>query len=246
MNKPEPSTSNYSSDFPAERYRADFPILQQQVNGKPLVYLDNAATAQKPEATLEAVSDYYRTSNANVHRGVHTLSERATKIYEQARESARRFINASSTSEIVFTRGTTEAINLVANSWGRSNLSAGDEVLITHLEHHSNIVPWQFICEQTGATLRVAPMNEHGEIVLDEMLGMLNARTKIVAVGHISNALGTINPVKEIISKAHDVGALTPDRFGDLIAVQGNPIEDIRILENVNVVIKGGLVFKYK
>ncbi|MEE8119124.1 MAG: cysteine desulfurase, partial [Gammaproteobacteria bacterium] len=210
MNKPAITVSALpASTFPVEKYRADFPILQQQINGKPLVYLDNAATAQKPRVTIDTVVNYYQTSNANVHRGVHTLSERATSTYEAARESARRFINASSTSEIVFTRGTTEAINLVAQSWGRDNLSSGDEVLISHLEHHSNIVPWQFVCEQTGATLRVAPMNDHGELLLDELKKMIGAQTKFVAVGHISNALGTINPVKEIISAAHDAGALT-------------------------------------
>ncbi len=183
--------------------RADFPILHQQVHGQPLAYLDNAATTQKPQCVIEAVRQYYERDNANVHRGVHALSERATAKYEGAREKVRAFINAASLSEIVFVRGATEAINLVAQSYGRSNLKAGDEILITEMEHHSNIVPWQLLCEQTGAKLKVVPINDDGEISLEDVESRLSKRTKLVAVVHLSNALGTINPVREIIDLAH-------------------------------------------
>ncbi len=183
--------------------RADFPILHQQVHDHPLVYLDNAATTQKPACVIHAVRRYYEEDNANVHRGVHALSERATAQYEGVREKLRAFINAASTREIVFVRGATEAINLVAHSFGRPRLTAGDEILVTAMEHHSNIVPWQMLCEQTGARLRVVPMNEAGELQLDALEGLLGAHTKLLAVGHISNALGTINPVREMIERAH-------------------------------------------
>lgn len=204
------TAANINTDsitFDVEKARADFPTLQQEIKGKPLVYLDNAATAQKPKQVIETLDKYYREYNANIHRGVHTLSEKATAAYEDAREKVKTFINANSSKEVVFVRGGTEAINLVAQSFGRSTLSAGDEVIITELEHHSNIVPWQLICEQTGATLRYVPINDAGELILEEYEKLLNDKTRIVAVGHISNALGTINPIKTIIDKAHAVGA---------------------------------------
>jgi len=187
--------------------RADFPILDQQLYGKPLVYLDNAATTQKPQCVIDAISHYYEHDNANVHRGVHTLSERATAAYEGARKIIAAFFNARSEREVIFTRGTTEAINLVASSWGGANIRAGDEVLITHMEHHSNIVPWQMLCEHVGATLKVVPINEKGELIMAAFDELLSERTKLVGVVHMSNALGTINPISTIIEKAHAVGA---------------------------------------
>ncbi|MEK7796067.1 MAG: aminotransferase class V-fold PLP-dependent enzyme, partial [Pseudomonadota bacterium] len=189
------------------RVRADFPILRQLVRGKPLVYLDNAATTQKPVAVIEALNHYYRLDNANIHRGVHTLSERATAAYEGARATVRRFINARATEEIVFVRGATEAINLVAQTWGRANVKAGDEILLSEMEHHSNIVPWQMLCQQVGATLKVIPINDAGELQLDRIEALLTARTRLVGITHCSNALGTINPVREIIEQAHAAGA---------------------------------------
>jgi cysteine desulfurase/selenocysteine lyase len=192
-----------SSAFNVERVRGDFPILRQLVNGKPLVYLDNAATSQKPRAVIDAIVRYYETENANIHRGVHHLSQRATDDYESARETVRAFLNAAHTHEIIFVRGTTEGINLVAQSFGRANVHSGDEILITALEHHSNIVPWQILCGETGAKLRVAPINDRGELILDEFQRLLTPRTKLVAVAHVSNALGTINPIREIVDMAH-------------------------------------------
>jgi cysteine desulfurase / selenocysteine lyase len=197
---PQPLTA---SKYDVRKIREDFPILHQQVHGKPLVYLDNAATTQKPLAVIEAIENYYRRDNANIHRGVHTLSERATEAYEKTRVAAQKLINAASSSEIIFLRGTTEGINLVAQTYGRKNVGAGDEIVITAMEHHSNIVPWQMLCEEKGAKLRVAPINDRGELILEEFEKLLNARTKIVAVGHLSNALGTINPVKQIVRMAH-------------------------------------------
>ncbi len=194
--------------FDVARVRADFPILARSVNGKPLVYADNAATTQKPTVVIERLRHYYEFENANIHRGVHTLSAEATAAFVQARVTVQRFINARDCSEIIFTRGTTESINLVAQTWGRKNLRADDEILISELEHHANIVPWQMLCEQTGARLRVAPINEAGEIEMDRFDVLLSARTRLVAVAHISNALGTINPVEEIIKRAHAVGAV--------------------------------------
>ena len=188
------------------RLRADFPILQTSVRGKPLVYLDNAATSQKPRVVIERLERYYAEENANIHRGVYYLSERATTAYEGVRAQARAFINAREAREMVFVRGTTEGINLVASSWGRRNLQAGDEVLISAMEHHSNIVPWQLICEERGARLLVIPMNRRGELLLDEYARLLGDRTKIVAVAHVSNSLGTINPVAEIVRLAHARG----------------------------------------
>jgi cysteine desulfurase / selenocysteine lyase len=200
-----PRTASYD----VARIRADFPILRRQVRGKPLVYLDNAATTQKPQAVIDRIVRYYSEENSNVHRGVHYLSEIATAAYEDARITVKRFINARSEKEIIFTRGTTESINLVAASWGRRNVKAGDEVLITAIEHHSNIVPWQLLCEETGATLRVTPVNDAGEILLDEFAKLLTPRTKIVAFGHASNALGSINPIRKMISMAHANGSIT-------------------------------------
>ncbi len=209
MNNPDPANNlfNNTSDFDVEKVRADFPILEQQVHGKPLVYLDNAATAQKPKQVIEVLDTYYRETNSNIHRGVHSLSEKATAEYEAARNKVKEFVNAASTKEIVFVRGATEAINLVAQSFGRNTLMADDEIIITELEHHSNIVPWQILSEQTGATLKFIPINDAGELMLEEYEKLLNNKTRIVAVGHISNALGTINPIKTIIDKAHAVGA---------------------------------------
>ena len=183
--------------------RADFPALHQDVNGQPLVYLDSAASAQQPSAVIDAIARYERHDHANVHRGVHTLSHRATDAYEGARETLRAFINASSTSEVVFTSGTTESINLVAQSFCRPNLRPGDKVLISHLEHHANIVPWQLVCEQTGAELVVAPINERGEIDLDALYALMDDKVRLLAIAHVSNALGTIIPVRDIIAEAH-------------------------------------------
>lgn len=189
-----------------QKIRADFPILNQQVNGKPLVYFDNGATAQKPQVVIDAIEKYYTEINANIHRGVHTLSQLATDAYEISRNTIQKHINAKHNHEIIFTAGTTFGINLVANGF-TALLNEGDEVMVSHLEHHSNIVPWQFLCERTGAKLIVIPMNEKGELVMTEFDRLLSEKTKIVTVNHISNALGTINPIEEIIEKAHKVGA---------------------------------------
>lgn len=200
--------------FPAalpdlEAIRADFPILASTVrNGRPLVYLDNAATSQKPRQVIDAVSRFYAGENANIHRGLHYLSERATESYDAARARVAGFLGAASPWEIVFTRGTTEAINLVAQSWGRSNLRPGDEVLVTAMEHHANLVPWQVVCEQTGATFRAVPITDRGELDLDAFDRLLSERTRLFAVGHVSNALGTVNPVRELAARAHAHGAL--------------------------------------
>tara|TARA_R110002050_G_scaffold71891_1_gene154604 strand:+ start:36246 stop:37469 length:1224 start_codon:yes stop_codon:yes gene_type:complete len=182
--------------------RKDFPILDQQINGHPLVYLDNAASSQKPNQVIDAVANYYRQDNANVHRGVHRLSQRATDSYEGARAKVRGFLNAQTDKEIIFVRGATEAVNLVAQSFVRPQLHAGDEILISHMEHHANIVPWQMLCEQTGATLKVIPMTTVGELDLSTLDELLSSKTKIMAIGHVSNALGTINPIKDMIAKA--------------------------------------------
>jgi len=195
-----------SAGLDVQRVRADFPILGRTVHGRPLVYLDNAATSQKPRAVLDAIAAYYTEINANVHRGVHELSERATAAYEGSRERVRTFFNAESTREIVFTRNATEGINLVAHSFARPRLKAGDEILISALEHHSNIVPWQLACEATGATLRVAPIDDAGELLLDEFERLLTPRTRLVAVTHMSNAIGTVTPVAEIVRLAHARG----------------------------------------
>ena len=194
--------------FDVARIRADFPILNERVHGKPLVYLDSANTSQKPQSVIAAMDDYYRHTNANIHRATHLLSERATALYEGARAKAAGFVNAADPHTIVLTKGTTDGINLVAQSYGRSTLKAGDEVLISWLEHHSNIVPWQLLCEQTGAALRVVPINELGEVDLDAYARMLSPRTRIVALSHVSNALGTINPIAGMIEQAHAAGAV--------------------------------------
>jgi cysteine desulfurase/selenocysteine lyase len=185
-----------------QRIRQDFPILHQKVHGRPLVYLDNAATTQKPNAVIEAMDRYYREDNSNVHRGVHALSERATQGYEDARMAVQRLIHAADPSEVIFVRGTTEAINLVAHSYGRTHVGPGDEIVISMMEHHSNIVPWQILCEEKGARLLIVPINDAGEILLDEYERMLGPRTKLVSVAHVSNVLGTINPVREMIEIA--------------------------------------------
>jgi cysteine desulfurase/selenocysteine lyase len=198
--------SNVASAFDVQKVRRDFPILNQRIHGKPLVYLDNAATTQKPQAVIDAMVRSYAEDNANIHRGVHLLSERATRAYEEAREKVRKFLNATDSREIVFVRGTTEAINLVAQTFGRANVREGDEVLITEMEHHSNIVPWQMLCEEKGAHLNVLPITDEGELRMDLLDAMLTNRTRIVAVVHVSNSLGTINPVKTIVEKAHARG----------------------------------------
>jgi cysteine desulfurase/selenocysteine lyase len=195
--------------FDVHRIRADFPILHRPVRGgRTLVYLDNAATTQKPRQVIDRIVRYYSEENSNVHRGVHYLSEVATDAYEKARTTVKRFIGARDEKEIVFTRGTTEGINLVAQSWGRTNIGANDEVLITAIEHHSNIVPWQLLCEEKGARLRVAPVNDAGEVMIDELAKLLTPRTRLVSFGHASNALGTINPIRKMIAMAHAAGAL--------------------------------------
>lgn len=194
------------STFPVEKFRADFPILSIQARNKPLVYLDNGATAQKPNCVIEAESEYYAAQNANVHRGVHYLSDLATRKYEAVRETVRQFLNAPAEKQIIFTKGTTDGINLVASSFGRKYLKAGDEVLISGMEHHSNIVPWQLACELQGASLKVIPVNDAGEISLADVEALITEQTKILAIAHVSNTLGTINPVKEIIELAHAKG----------------------------------------
>ena len=193
------------SDFDVELIRKDFPILAQKVYGKPLVYFDNAATSQKPQCVIDSLVKYYSEYNANIHRGVHFLSQKASVAYDEVRGKVRQFINAESEQEIVFVRGTTEGINLVASSYGRKNINAGDEVIITAMEHHSNIVPWQLLCEEKGAKLRIIPINNDGEIIFEEFEKLLNERTKFISVVYISNSLGTVNPVKRIIEKAHQL-----------------------------------------
>lgn len=193
--------------FDVAAIRAQFPALHQQVHGKPLVYLDNAATTQKPQVVIDALRHYYERDNSNVHRGVHALSERATLAFENARKTVRRFVNAQTEREIIFTKNATESINLVARAWGDWQLTAGDEVLITAMEHHSNIVPWQMACARTGAVLRVAPIDDAGDVIFEEFERMLSPKTKMVAISHLSNALGTVNPVADMIVMARKVGA---------------------------------------
>lgn len=201
-----PDAMRAEAGFDVEKIRADFSILQERIHDRPLVYLDNAATSQKPDAVIEAIVHYYRHENANIHRGVHLLSQRATESYEAARTRVQSFLHAAEAREIIFTRGATEGINLVAQAFGRANVGPGDEVLITAMEHHSNIVPWQILCGEKGANLRVLPINDRGELQLDELKMFLSARTKLIAVSHVSNALGTINPVKWLIRIAHASG----------------------------------------
>jgi cysteine desulfurase/selenocysteine lyase len=210
------------------KVRDEFPILKQKVHGKPLVYLDNAATTQKPQAVLDALQHYYTADNANIHRGVHLLAERATRAYEESRAKVQRFLNAAEVREIVFVRGTTEAINLVAQSYGRSSFKPGDEIVISHMEHHSNIVLWQILCEQTGAVLRVVPIDDRGEFLLDEYEKLLGSRTRLVSVVHVSNVLGTINPVREVIELAHRRGV--PVLLDGAQAVAHMPV-DVRELD---------------
>ena len=203
---PAPYTIGITMPFDVEKVRADFPILRTMARGKPLVFVDNAATSQKPQSVIDATSRYYAAQNANIHRGVYELSENATAMYEAVREKAAAWLGVKDAREIIFVRSTTEGINLVASSWGRRNLQPGDEVLITAMEHHSNIVPWQMICEERGAKVRVIPMNRQGELLLDEAERMIGGRTKLVAAAHVSNSLGTINPVKELVRLAHAKG----------------------------------------
>lgn len=214
--------------FNPNNAKLDFPILQQQVHGKPLVYFDNAATTQKPQAVIEEINRFYSHDYANVHRAVHALSERATYAFENARKKIQQFIHAKETREIVFVRGTTEAINLVAQTYGLTNIKAGDEILISAMEHHANIVPWQMLCQQTGAILKVVPINDAGELLLEEYEKLLNPRTKIVAITHLSNSLGTINPVKQIIELAHKNG--TPVLLDGAQAIAHEPI-DVQALD---------------
>ncbi|MCK6619066.1 MAG: cysteine desulfurase [Calditrichaceae bacterium] len=195
--------SRQPGHFDVEKIRADFPILQRPVYGKPLAYLDNAATTQKPLAVIEAIRRYYNAENANIHRGVYHLSEVATRKYEGARKTVKNFLNAASEKEIVFTAGTTDSINLVAAAYGRKFIKAGDEIILSHMEHHSNIVPWQMLCEETGAKLRVIPINDRGELIFEAYEKLLNERTRLVSIVYVSNSLGTVNPVKEIIALAH-------------------------------------------
>jgi cysteine desulfurase / selenocysteine lyase len=197
-----------TAGFDVERIREDFPVLRQTVHGKPLVYLDSAATAQKPSVVVDAIRRFHEVDCANIHRGVHELSQRSTAAYEETRSKAKKFINARSRNELIFVRGTTEGINLVASSWGRKNIKEGDEIVISAMEHHSNIVPWQMLSEEKGSKLRVIPMNDRGELLMEEYEKLLSPRTRMVAVAHVSNALGTINPVKQIIEMAHSHGAL--------------------------------------
>jgi cysteine desulfurase/selenocysteine lyase len=188
--------------------RKQFPILNREVKERPLIYFDNAATSQKPQVVIDALVNYYSGYNANIHRGIHTLAEEATAAFEATRDAVRQFINAASREEIIFTRGTTEGINLVAYTWGRQNIKAGDEIIISEMEHHSNIVPWQILCEEKGAVLKIIPINDEGELKIDEYKKLLSSETKLVSIAHVSNALGTVNPVKQIIDAAHKAGAV--------------------------------------
>ena len=203
MNKAETPVTINSSEYDVEKIRSDFPILQTTVHGKPLVYLDNAATSQKPISVIKKAQEYYSSMNSNIHRGVHALSQVSTEAYESARIKIKKFINALGKNEIIFTRGTTESINLVAQTYGRMNLNKGDEVIISQMEHHSNIVPWQMICEEKGAKIKVIPINDDGEIIFEEYEKLINDKTKFVSVVYVSNSLGTVNPVKQIIKLAH-------------------------------------------
>ena len=202
------ATSTIQKGIDVYAIRQQFPILNREVKGKPLVYFDNAATSQKPQSVIDALVNYYTQYNANIHRGIHTLAEEATAAFEATRDTVQQFIHAASREEIIFTRGTTEGINLVANTWGRQNINAGDEIIISTMEHHSNIVPWQILCEEKGAVLKIIPINDQGELLIDEYKKLLSSKTKLVSVVHASNALGTINPIEEIINAAHKAGAV--------------------------------------
>ena len=227
-------------DFDVERVRADFPLLRQQVNGKPLVYLDNGATSQKPQCVIDELVRYYTTENANVHRGVHTLSQLATDDYEGARGKVRRFLNAADDREIIYTRGTTEGINLVAQTFGRQNVGPGDEIVVSNMEHHSNIVPWQMLCEEKGAVLRVVPIDDSGELLMDEYEAMVGPRTKLVSITHVSNALGTVVPVERIVGIAHAQGV--PVLLDGAQAVPHMPV-DVRSLDCEFYVFSGHKLF---
>ena len=200
--------ASVSNVVDVSKIRKQFPALQQQVNGRDLVYFDNAATSQKPLSVINALVDYYKNYNANIHRGIHTLAEKATKAFEETRQTAKTFINSSSLEEIIFVRGVTEAVNLIASSYGRAFINEGDEIIISGMEHHSNIVPWQLLCEESKSVLKIIPVTESGELDLGEFKNLLSSKTKIVSINHASNSLGTINPVKEIISQAHEIGAV--------------------------------------
>jgi cysteine desulfurase/selenocysteine lyase len=206
MTTGDPQAVSNNAPLDAAQVRKDFPVLHQLVNGKPLVYLDNGATSQKPQCVIDALVRYYTTDNANVHRGVHTLSQRATDDYENARSKIRSFLNAASDQEIIYTRGTTESINLVAQTFGKQNIGPGDEIIVSNMEHHSNIVPWQILCEEKGSKLRVVPIDDSGELLVDEFEAMLGPRTKLVSITHVSNALGTIVPAERIVELAHAHG----------------------------------------
>ncbi|WP_053404776.1 aminotransferase class V-fold PLP-dependent enzyme [Persicobacter sp. CCB-QB2] len=197
-----------SNTLDIQQIRAQFPVLHQEVNGKPLVYFDNAATTQKPQVVIDALDNYYKGYNSNIHRGAHALADKATQAFEETRKTAAKFLNAESPEQVIFTKGTTDGINLIASSYGRQNIQAGDEIIVSTLEHHSNIVPWQMLCQEKGATLKVIPINAKGELIMEEFEKLLTANTKIVAVNHASNALGTVNPIAEMIEKAHAVGAV--------------------------------------
>ena len=229
-----------TTTFNVNKIRNDFPILKQQVNGCPLVYLDNGATSQKPQSVIDAIVNYYSTTNSNVHRGVHTMSQQATDGYEGARAKVRQFINASDDREIIFTRNTTEGINLVAHSYGRQNIGPGDDIIVSNMEHHSNIVPWQMLCEETGANLRVVPIDDAGELLMDEYEKMLSSRTKLVSITHVSNALGTILPAAQIARMAHAHGA--PILFDGAQAVPHMPV-DVRELDCDFYVFSGHKLF---
>lgn len=202
------ATSTIQKGIDVYAIRQRFPILNREVKDKPLIYFDNAATSQKPQSVIDALVNYYTQYNANIHRGIHTLAEEATAAFEATRDTVRQFIHAAFREEIIFTRGTTEGINLVANAWGRQNINAGDEIIISTMEHHSNIVPWQILCEEKEAVLKVIPINDQGELLMDEFIKLLSSKTKLVSIVHASNALGTVNPVKEIIDAAHKAGAV--------------------------------------
>ena len=229
-----------TTTFNVNQIRNDFPILKQQVNGCPLVYLDNGATSQKPQSVIDAIVNYYSTTNSNVHRGVHTMSQQATDGYEGARAKVRQFINASDDREIIFTRNTTEGINLVAHSYGRQNIGPGDDIIVSNMEHHSNIVPWQMLCEETGANLRVVPIDDAGELLMDEYEKMLSSRTKLVSITHVSNALGTILPAALIARMAHAHGA--PVLFDGAQAVPHMPV-DVQELDCDFYVFSGHKLF---
>ncbi len=229
-----------TTTFNVNKIRNDFPILKQQVNGCPLVYLDNGATSQKPQSVIDSIVNYYSTTNSNVHRGVHTMSQQATDGYEGARAKVRQFINASDDREIIFTRNTTEGINLVAHSYGRQNIGPGDDIIVSNMEHHSNIVPWQMLCEEKGANLRVVPIDDAGELLVDEYEKMLSSRTKLVSITHVSNALGTILPAAQIARMAHAHGA--PVLFDGAQAVPHMPV-DVQELDCDFYVFSGHKLF---